>query len=263
MSDAEANFTADEQAAFDRVIATFGPHITVGELEPRGPDNPPPKPKVFQEADQTLEDDPDERFRLVPLDFPTLLADGIPEPDYLDAPYLLRGARVWAFGPAESCKTLYFEWVAAHLTRQGKTVVFISAENPLSTDVDRIGRLRPDFERLRFYHRLRRAVHGRRAAIVACGYVYTGGHREMTDDVVAEAFVRTLERGDSVRDRASYVYRVAFRLAASELRRPATVAEVPEHGLMSINEDSHALFTALRQLGLPANAFRDVARTRL
>jgi len=79
-------------------------------------------------------------------------------------------------------------------------------------------------------------------------YVYTGGHREMTDDVVAEAFVRTLERGDSVRDRTSYVYRVAFRLAASELRRPATVAEVPEQGLVSINEDSHALFTALRQL---------------
>jgi hypothetical protein len=59
---------------------------------------------------------------------------------------------VWAFGPAESCKTLYFEWVAARLTRGGKTVVFISAENPLSTDVDRIGRLRPAFERLRFYH---------------------------------------------------------------------------------------------------------------
>lgn len=152
MSDAEANFTPDEQAAFDRVIATFGPDITVGEFEPWGPDDPPPKPKVFQEADQALEDDPDERFRLVPLDFPTLLAGGIPDPNYLDAPYLLRGARVWAFGPAESCKTLYFEWVAARLTRQGKTVVFISAENPLSTDVDRIGRLRPDFEGLRFYH---------------------------------------------------------------------------------------------------------------
>jgi AAA domain len=152
MNDGEVNFTAAEQAAFDRVIATFGPDITVGEFEPWGPNNPPPKPKVFQEADQALEDDPDERFRLVPVDLPTLLADGIPEPDYLDAPYLLRGARVWAFGPAESCKTLYFEWVAAHLTRQGKTVVFISAENPLSTDVERIGRLRPDFERLRFYH---------------------------------------------------------------------------------------------------------------
>src|SRR3954452_16323583 len=59
-------------------------------------------------------------------------------------------------------------------------------------------------------------------------FVYTGGQREMTDDVVAEAFARTLERRELVRDRAGYAYRVAFRLAASELRRPPTVAEVPE-----------------------------------
>jgi hypothetical protein len=38
-------------------------------------------------------------------------------------------------------------------------------------------------------------------------FVYTGGQREMTDDVVAEAFARTLERRDSVRDRAGYAYR--------------------------------------------------------
>jgi KaiC/GvpD/RAD55 family RecA-like ATPase len=91
-------------------------------------------------------------FRLIPLDFPRLLVDGIPEPDYLDHPYLPRGARVWVFGPAESSKTIYFEWLAAKLTRDGKTVAFVSAENPLGTDIDRIGRLRPDFERLRFYH---------------------------------------------------------------------------------------------------------------
>src|SRR5438552_8207683 len=91
-------------------------------------------------------------FRLVPLDFPKLLADGIPEPEYLEHPYLPRGARVWVFGPAESSKTIYFEWVAAKLTRNGKTVTFVSAENPLGTDIDRMGRLRPDFGRLRFYH---------------------------------------------------------------------------------------------------------------
>ena len=79
-------------------------------------------------------------------------------------------------------------------------------------------------------------------------YVFTGGQREMTDDVVAEAFVRTLERGDSVRDRGRYVYRVAFRLAAFELRRPATLADVPEQSIASYNEDSHALFAALREL---------------
>jgi RNA polymerase sigma-70 factor (ECF subfamily) len=59
---------------------------------------------------------------------------------------------------------------------------------------------------------------------------YTGGRRELTDDVVAEAFARTLERGDGVRHGDAYVYRIAFRLAAQELRRPATVDAVPDRG---------------------------------
>lgn len=136
--------TPDERAALDRVLAWIP---TIGAGEPR-----PPTISVLQEADEALADGSDEGFRLVPVDFATLLAEGIPEPDYLDSPYLLRGARVWAFGPAESCKTIYFQWVAARLARAGRTVRFVSAENPLSTDVDRITRLRPDFERLRFYH---------------------------------------------------------------------------------------------------------------
>jgi DNA-directed RNA polymerase specialized sigma24 family protein len=79
-------------------------------------------------------------------------------------------------------------------------------------------------------------------------YVYTGGRREMTDDAVAEAFVRTLERGDAVRDRASYVYRVAFRVAAAELRRPSTVADVPDRGLPAPDDDGYDLMAALQQL---------------
>lgn len=57
---------------------------------------------------------------------------------------------------------------------------------------------------------------------------YTGGKRDLTDDVVAEAFARTLERGAFVRRPDDYVYRVAFRLAAQELRRPPTVEAVGE-----------------------------------
>jgi RNA polymerase sigma-70 factor (ECF subfamily) len=60
---------------------------------------------------------------------------------------------------------------------------------------------------------------------------YTGGRRDLTDDVVAEAFARTLERGSAVRDRDAYVYRIAFRLAAGELRRDASVETVPERGV--------------------------------
>jgi hypothetical protein len=81
-----------------------------------------------------------------------LLADGIPETDYLAFPYVVRAARHWVFGPTESSKTLYLQWLAARLTREGRTITFISAENPLATDLDRMSRLRPDWQRLRYYH---------------------------------------------------------------------------------------------------------------
>ena len=101
--------------------------------------------------DDPILDEPDPGV-LVPLDFDKLLADGVPETDYLEFPYFARGARHWAFGPAESAKTIYMQWLAAKLTREGRTVVFISAENPLATDLDRMSRLRPDFARLRYFH---------------------------------------------------------------------------------------------------------------
>jgi hypothetical protein len=47
---------------------------------------------------------------------------------------------------------MWLQWLAAKLTRDGRTVLFVSQENPLATDLDRWARLRPDFERLRFHH---------------------------------------------------------------------------------------------------------------
>jgi RNA polymerase sigma factor (sigma-70 family) len=67
---------------------------------------------------------------------------------------------------------------------------------------------------------------------------YTGGRRELTDDVVAEAFARTIE---------PYLYRVAFRLAAAELRRAHTVSDVPDLPGKPDPEVSE-LFDALRAL---------------
>lgn len=76
---------------------------------------------------------------------------------------------------------------------------------------------------------------------------YTGGRRDLTDDVVAEAFARTLERGSDVRMPEAYLYRIAFRLAASELRRSPTVGEVPDVAVW--DEPGLAeLFDALRDL---------------
>jgi RNA polymerase sigma factor (sigma-70 family) len=76
---------------------------------------------------------------------------------------------------------------------------------------------------------------------------YTGGNRDLTDDVVAEAFARTLERRGDVRSPEPYLYRVAFRLAAKELRRRPSVADVPDTGAwdeLGLTE----VFDALRRL---------------
>jgi len=76
---------------------------------------------------------------------------------------------------------------------------------------------------------------------------YTGGARDLTDDVVAEAFARTLERGAAVRDRQAYLFRVAFRLAARELGRQPTVGEVPDAGTWD-DPGLAEVFDALRAL---------------
>jgi RNA polymerase sigma-70 factor (ECF subfamily) len=76
---------------------------------------------------------------------------------------------------------------------------------------------------------------------------YTGGRRDITDDVVAEAFARTLERASGIRTVEPYLYRVAFRLAASELRRAPTVADVPDMA-RTLDPDLSELFDAMRTL---------------
>ena len=48
---------------------------------------------------------------------------------------------------------------------------------------------------------------------------YSGGRRDVADDAVAEAFARAIHRDGQVRDPRAYLYRVAFRIASSELRR--------------------------------------------
>ena len=76
---------------------------------------------------------------------------------------------------------------------------------------------------------------------------FTGGRRDLTDDVVAEAFVRTLESGSRVRDRRAYVYRIAFRLATQELAKAPDSPQIPE---VVVHDDPGLteLFDALRSL---------------
>src|ERR671919_410581 len=48
---------------------------------------------------------------------------------------------------------------------------------------------------------------------------YSGGRREIADEAVAEAFARAIVYHGKIRRPVGWLYRVAFRLAAAEMRR--------------------------------------------
>jgi RNA polymerase sigma-70 factor (ECF subfamily) len=48
-------------------------------------------------------------------------------------------------------------------------------------------------------------------------FAYTG-NREVADDAVAEAFTQLLHRGDEIREAEKWVWKVAFRIAAGQLK---------------------------------------------
>jgi RNA polymerase sigma-70 factor (ECF subfamily) len=76
---------------------------------------------------------------------------------------------------------------------------------------------------------------------------YAAGRRDVADDAVAEAFARAIERDGRIRDPVPYLYRVAFRIAAAELRRDRGEHAVDDAPV----EDDPALVElgrALRQL---------------
>ena len=62
-------------------------------------------------------------------------------------------------------------------------------------------------------------------------FAYTGGRRDIADEVVAEAFARALAHDADIREPVPYLFRTAFRLAAKELRserrRPASEPDMP------------------------------------
>ena len=75
-------------------------------------------------------------------------------------------------------------------------------------------------------------------------FAYTGGRKEIADDVVVEAFARAMERGEDVRSPEAYLFRVAFRLAAAELRQERNRGEVPDVAV----EDSYGMPDLVRAL---------------
>jgi RNA polymerase sigma-70 factor (ECF subfamily) len=58
------------------------------------------------------------------------------------------------------------------------------------------------------------------------------GDAELASDAAAEAFARAIRDQDGIRDLAAWAWRVAFRIAAAELRRrptPAPFAQTPAY----------------------------------
>jgi RNA polymerase sigma-70 factor (ECF subfamily) len=77
--------------------------------------------------------------------------------------------------------------------------------------------------------------------------VYSGGRREIADDAVAEAFARTIERGAEVREPVAYLYRVAFRIAAADLKHLATLGPEVDREVTDAIDDID-LLRSLRRL---------------
>jgi len=78
-------------------------------------------------------------------------------------------------------------------------------------------------------------------------YAYTGGRQDLADEALAEAFARAIGSDARIRDPVAWLYRVAFRLAAGELRRARLGDnQVPEEG--ADPTETPDLLPALREL---------------
>ncbi len=79
-------------------------------------------------------------------------------------------------------------------------------------------------------------------------YVYTAGQREIADEAVAEAFARAWQHADSIRAYEPYLYRIAFRIAAAELRRQSRQDSPHEGANRQPEVEMRDLVSALRRL---------------
>jgi len=74
------------------------------------------------------------------------------------------------------------------------------------------------------------------------------GSREVADDAVAEAFAQALRRGGALRDPAAWVWRVAFRVAAGELKERGRVEAFKDEPAAGLPEPFLDLWRAIAVL---------------
>jgi len=80
------------------------------------------------------------------------------------------------------------------------------------------------------------------------------GSREVADDAIAEAFAQALRRGRELRDPAAWIWRVAFRLAAGELKERGRVETFSQEPVSGLPESFVDLWRALARLPLKQRA---------
>jgi DNA-directed RNA polymerase specialized sigma24 family protein len=80
------------------------------------------------------------------------------------------------------------------------------------------------------------------------------GSREVADDAVAEAFAQALRRGPAVRDPAAWVWKVAFRLAAGELKERGRVGAFEDEAIVGLPDPFIDLWRAIARLPLKQRA---------
>jgi len=71
---------------------------------------------------------------------------------------------------------------------------------------------------------------------------------EIASDAVAEAFAQCLRRGTAVRDQRAWVWRVAFRIAAGELKERGRWGPFPQPLTLEVPEESVRIVNALGAL---------------
>lgn len=79
-------------------------------------------------------------------------------------------------------------------------------------------------------------------------FAYTGGRREIADDTLAETFARALADADRIREPIPWLYRVAFRIAAGEMKRERSRVEVQEDTANPAGDALPEILAALRHL---------------
>src|SRR5258706_16014888 len=76
-------------------------------------------------------------------------------------------------------------------------------------------------------------------------YAFTGGRRQIAEEAAAEAFARAIAHAANIREPLPWIYRTAFRIAASELKKEKRPSG-GDDGVVDAPEGMGDLIAALR-----------------